>query len=96
MGNRYKSASNSNFQPQTLIFKHHYQTRRDLDKLEERANNSPGDARVQHIFLQSVVGVDPGFVIRRVESGKFALNKEVDTFFETNSNCSCDRFGYRN
>ncbi|KAL5247475.1 hypothetical protein ACHWQZ_G019377 [Mnemiopsis leidyi] len=62
----------------TLIFKHHYQTRReDLDKLEERANNNPGDARVQHIFLQSVVGVDPGFVIRRVESGKFALNKEV-------------------
>ena len=63
---------------QVLLIKHHYQTRREeTDKLEQHANNNPGDAHAQHVFLQSIMVQDPAFVIRRIESGKFAINKEV-------------------
>jgi len=79
-----RAAINRHGYPQSvLLIKHHYQTRREeTDKLEQQANNNPGDAHAQHVFLQSIMVQDPAFVIRRIESGKFALDKESIQTYE--------------
>lgn len=55
----------------------------DVSELEARANAHPEDPNLQYIFLQSIISQDPRFVIRRVESGKFAISKEVISLYET-------------
>ena len=50
------------------------------DDLEALANVASTDAAAQARFLNGVVLQDPKFVIRRVEGGKFAFNKDVSIF----------------
>ena len=69
-----------------LFFLPVWQVRRDslrfisdqrLQALEVRANHEPNNAVAQAQYLEAVLEFDPEYLMRRVESGRYAVDDEV-------------------
>ncbi|XP_065882330.1 uncharacterized protein [Dysidea avara] len=56
-------------------------TEHKLRMLEDRANSETDDATIQAKYLKEVVSQDPAYVMRRYESGKYAIDEEVRSIY---------------
>ena len=69
-----------------LLFRPVWQVRKDslrfisdqrLQVLENRANHEADNAVAQAQYLEAVLEFDPEYLVRRVESGRYAVDDEV-------------------
>lgn len=53
-----------------------------LGQLEERANSETDNPQIQARYLEAVIERDPHYVIRRFESGRYAVDSEVRKLYQ--------------
>jgi ATP-dependent metalloprotease len=51
-------------------------------QLESRANSETDNPRAQYEYLQAVYQKDPKYVVRRFESGRYAVNEQVRSIYQ--------------
>ena len=57
--------------------------------LESRANEETDNAYVQASYLEAALEIDPKYVIKRVESGQYAVNDDVRYIYKKVCVCVC-------
>lgn len=56
--------------------------KRKIEKREIAANENPKDPHLQARFLECLLAIDPLYVVKRVESGQFAVNSRVREIYQ--------------